>query len=436
MQTQDFLQSLKDISEYIDKIDYSSYTLQYPPVFIWKSDHNQDDLLDSFSDDVPIWLYIHIPFCTAKCTFCRYFSFESADKKLFEQYIYTVIREIDIYKHAFGDNKKISSLYIWWWTPNIIDTELLDMLLWHIYKNFSFTSDFQFCIEFNPHESTKSKLEVIKKYKCHRLTVWVQSLDEKVLSIINRPQLKSEVRDTISYARSIWIPHINIDLMLWIRWQTVYSFIKDLLYMIRLQPDMIHLHPFCPTKRTVDSIEDANAQKNKEIMEKIWVHILKKFWYWNSSNDAMSISKWSENKQLSDAMKLWKYLWVWVSAVSFNWKFRWINTNSINDYISLMTNNIVPVKFSKKLTQDDNMRQYAIYNMRYKKMYFDDFFKLFWKKFTDIFSSEIEKLIDLWIVIIKNDMILYNYTTPEEFTYYSKVFYSDWIRNSILEQYE
>lgn len=172
-----------------------------------------------------------------------------------------------MYKKYLPKKTKLSSVYIGGGTPNIVSAQDLEKLLSYIFENFSKTDDFQFCIEFNPHQSDTQKLDVIKKYGCHRLTIGVQSMDEKVLQAINRDQTKEDVVRTIKYAKKIGIPYVNIDMMMGISGQSLHSFIHDLQLLVGLEPDMIHMHPFFPTKRTIDNSIPLLTQKLRTTMQ-------------------------------------------------------------------------------------------------------------------------------------------------------------------------
>jgi len=415
----------QNLSDYIDKVDYSSYTLQYPPVFLGQNNYSQKSLLWSFWDHVSeMGLYIHIPFCTTKCTFCRYFSYASSDENLYDDYVQALKKEIDIYVAHLSSETQFTSLYIGWGTPNILSAELLEELLSYIFSNFDFSEDYQFCIEINPHESTQKKLDIIQQFWCHRLTIGIQSLDLEVLSNINRQQTVDEVTHSILYAKEIGIPYINVDLMLGIKWQSLSSFLKDLNYVISLKPHMIHLHPFCPTDRTIDDVESKSEYHLQKLMEKLGTKLLQKYGYGDSMTDAMWTHQNADNKQLSDATNLGKYLGIGVSAVSFNGMYRWINTNSTKEYIQNLQDDTLAIKFASKLTKEDNMRQYIIYNMRYKKVDIWEFKKLFWVDLLEIFSKELDILRSKDIVSYTTNEVNFYFHSVHDYMIYSKIFYN------------
>lgn len=430
--TEERLNLFQEMSEYIDSSDYSSYTLQYPPPFLSKNIENTDEVLFSYSQiQDSIWLYVHIPFCSTKCTFCRYFSFVSLDEQLYSKYIDYLILELKMYKKYLPKKTKLSSVYIGGGTPNIVSAQDLEKLLSYIFENFSKTDDFQFCIEFNPHQSDTQKLDVIKKYGCHRLTIGVQSMDEKVLEAINRDQTKEDVVRTIKYAKKIGIPYVNIDMMMGITGQSLHSFIHDLQLLVGLEPDMIHMHPFFPTKRTIDNSIPLLTQKLRTTMQAMGNKLLQSAGYSWSDKDGMGKTAFSDNKQLSDATSLGKYLWIWISAVGFNGAYRSINVPTIPKYFSLIESGKLPVEFSTCLTPKDNMIQFMVYQMRYGKISILKFQELFWKDPSFVFAEAFKELSRLWKVSFTSDEILCNFQTIQEYLVYSKIFYSD----EIIEYY-
>jgi len=425
-----------DVSKHIDELDYSSYTLQYPPPFILNNEFNNEKYTDSFKylkED--IWLYIHIPFCDTKCTFCRYFSIIDNDIKLKDKYVEYLIKEMNLYKNTLWVNKiNINSLYIWWWTPSFLSVEQLDKLLSNIFSIFKFSYDFQFCFEANPNSLNIEKIKLLKKYTCHRLTLWVQSMDLSVLKKINRKQTKKDVFKNIYFAKKIGIPYINIDLMLGVKWQTFKSFIKDLEEIIYLKPSMIHLHPYVPTNRVIDNNIFFSNNILKDKMMLVWNKILEKYWYFDIEWDAKGNKKWSWNKQLYDAMKLWKYIWIWTSSVGFNNLYRYINYDNLEVYFKKIDNWIFPIKFASVLTKRDNMIQYIIYNMRYKFIDLHDFSEKFNLDILIEFKNIIKILLKINILEVTTNRIYFKYSTPEEYSIYSKYFYDNSILNALLKK--
>ena len=414
-----------ELSEYIDSTDYSSYTLQYPPPFLGENDFEKSAFHKSFLGVEKTGIYIHVPFCDTKCSFCRYYSFVKKDQDLYNVYVEYLCREALLYRKSLSDYCIIDSLYIWWGTPSILSKENLERLLWYIFDIFKFSDDFQFCFEANPSSVTHEKVKVLKKYNCHRFTLWVQSMDPLVLKKVIRFQTKKEVTQSIIWAKQERIPYINIDLMLGITDQTLKSFLKDLYQIIALKPHMIHLHTFCPTELTIDGSVDKKTVRLQQEMNRLWYALLKKYGFQDIEWDALGTDENASNKQLKQAISLWKYIWLWTSAVGFNWDMRYINTDSIEEYFKSIELNHFPVKFAKKLRMVDNMRQYIIYQMRYGKIYREEYRRKFGEDIMVMFQEVISYLEWRGISKITLEYISFDFSSPQEYQIYSKYFYDE-----------
>lgn len=425
----------KNFSEKIDWLDYSSYTMQYPPPFLSENDFDNDFYIHSFdSERENCGLYIHIPFCETKCTFCRYYSIIDTNDETFEKYCSFLIKELALYVPLI--KWKINSLYFGGWTPSILTSEQLDMILWFIFDNFILSEDFQFIFEVNPSSVTLEKLKVLKKYNCDRLTMWVQTLDTKVLKIINRNQTLKNVTDTIILSRQVGIEFINVDIMLWIKWQTLHSFLSDITAIVALGPDMIHLHTYEPTIRVIDNKSFHHSNSTKALMSKIWNQYLLQKGYFMLDGDAFWKDQNAKNKQLFNAQYGWKYIGIWVSAVWYNWTYRYINHEKLSEYYSLLNNNLFPIKFGSKVSTHAKMVQYIIYNMRYWKLDLLDFTEKFNSDFFDHFMKHFEILFSKWVVVKKANELIFRLNTADDYVIYSKYFYEDHILDFYKKNYE
>jgi oxygen-independent coproporphyrinogen III oxidase len=416
------------LSESIDSLDYSSYTLQYPPPFIGPNIFENSVFTKSFkeTDIDSLGIYIHIPFCETKCTFCRYYSIIDSSDVVHTKYIEYIIKELQMYLAVLW-NKKISSLYIWGWTPSAISAENIEKLLGYFFTNFKITSDFQFCFEANPSSVTFEKVSTLSKYHCHRFTLWIQSLDQWVLKKVNRRQSTKDVIQAISWAKQVWINFVNVDMMAGIRWQSLISFVHDIKKVLSLNPDMIHIHPYTATVRVIDEKIYSVDEKLSIQMSKIWNSLLEKEGYFSVEGDANGKSINSRNKQLYDAQLGWGYIGIWVSAIGYNWLYRTINHDTLESYFSSIDKGEFPIKFASWVWEKAKMIQYIIYNMRYGKIWLWEFVLRFWKDILEEFPEVIKTLIDEWVVKISSEYIHFQYKTPKEYSIYSKYFYEETI---------
>ena len=177
----------KVITEKVAETDFTGYTTQYPPLLIW--DDNIDDLAikrlwkNALRDNGnKFGIYIHVPYCKQKCTFCRYFSVELNDGGTteLENFLNSLEKEICIYKDVFL-KASVSTLYFGGGTPAILNCAQIDRIFKLLFKNFDFSKCKQITFEGNPNFLDKEKLALLKKSGVNRLTIGVQSLNGTVI---------------------------------------------------------------------------------------------------------------------------------------------------------------------------------------------------------------------------------------------------------------
>ncbi len=153
-------------------------------------------------------IYIHIPFCLSKCTYCDFYSV-SIDTEMMEFYVNALVDEIkkSSTKHTFD---VIDTVYIGGGTPSVLPLYLLEKIVNSLYDNFKLDLR-EFTIEVNP--STNVDFASYKDFGIDRISLGIQSLNDKLLHIIGRAHDSRLALDTISNANK-YFDKISCDLML------------------------------------------------------------------------------------------------------------------------------------------------------------------------------------------------------------------------------
>lgn len=151
-------------------------------------------------------IYIHIPFCNNICTYCDFCKI-IYNKKYISDYLDNLEKEIKIrYK-----NEVINTIYIGGGTPSALeDADLIRLM--NIIKLFNINSNYEFTIECNIESITESKLKIMKDYGVNRISIGVQSFNDKIIKLLGRCHTKEEVFDKINLTKK-YFSNINIDLI-------------------------------------------------------------------------------------------------------------------------------------------------------------------------------------------------------------------------------
>ncbi len=186
-------------------------------------------------------IYIHIPFCKQKCKYCDFISF-SCKEEIKQQYMKALIKEIKNDKTKQVNNKtNISSVYIGGGTPSFVDSKFIIQILDELKQKYILDYA-EITIEVNPGTVTKEKLIDYKNAGINRLSIGLQTTEDRLLKLIGRIHTFEEFLDTYKMAKEIGFDNINVDLMLAIPTQTEKELQQSLIKIINLEPKHISLY--------------------------------------------------------------------------------------------------------------------------------------------------------------------------------------------------
>ena len=198
-------------------------------------------------------LYVHIPFCNKKCTFCNLFSTVLPDDdkaNIYESYVQKIKQEISFYKTFVSNDAQIVSLYFGGGTPNALKCEQLCDILAHIKQEFpNWSDDIEVCTECYPELLTKQYMQALQKGGFKRLSIGVQSLEQNELQAINRSTSFNSISLLRQWATELGL-HINFDLIYGLPHQTKASFLRSLKKIISLNPQSICTYPLAVRPHT------------------------------------------------------------------------------------------------------------------------------------------------------------------------------------------
>ncbi|MFV0560901.1 MAG: radical SAM family heme chaperone HemW [Enterococcus sp.] len=166
--------------------------------------------------------YIHIPFCEHICYYCD-FNKVFLEGQPVDEYIDQLLHEIDLTleTHPVQD---IETLYIGGGTPTSLSAEQLDRLLQGVRERLPFSTKNEFTVEGNPGDVTLDKLNVLKNYGVNRLSMGVQTFDDRLLKKIGRKHTAADVYHTISLLEQADFSNITIDLIYALPGQSLESY--------------------------------------------------------------------------------------------------------------------------------------------------------------------------------------------------------------------
>jgi len=249
----------------------------YPTAPEFNTDFTFEDLKEKFksqSDNRPLSLYIHIPFCRSACYFCgcNVIFTSKEDKKV--KYINYLKKELEILAKHLNTDRTVTQMHFGGGTPTYLDAEQLKEVIDSIKETFpNFAEDAEISCEVDPRYFNQGHMDVLKDAGCNRLSFGVQDLDEQVQKTIHRVQPFETTQNVVKIARDAGIKSINIDLIYGLPYQTKETFAKTIRDIVKLDPDRLavfnyaHVPWMMKTQRKFDETTFAPPSTKLEILK-------------------------------------------------------------------------------------------------------------------------------------------------------------------------
>lgn len=133
-------------------------------------------------------LYIHIPFCNSKCSYCNFVSSVASDLDK-KRYLAALVKDIKLQSKKYKSFYVVSSIYIGGGTPSCLDYYFIRDILTCLYKNFAVKNSAEITIEINPNSIDKNKIREYIMSGVNRFSIGLQSTSPKILKLMGRNPL-------------------------------------------------------------------------------------------------------------------------------------------------------------------------------------------------------------------------------------------------------
>ena len=195
-------------------------------------------------------VYIGIPFCTTRCTYCSFSSGELGKGKLVEPYLDALFREMDESCRIIADSgRKLRAVYVGGGTPTSLNEDQLRRLLDRMMLRFPGASEYT--VEAGrPDTITPGKLAAIRDAGVGRISINPQTMNDETLRIIGRAHTAQQVVEGYAMAREAGIHHINMDVIAGLPGETVDDFARTMDWAVRLKPESLTVHTLAIKRAT------------------------------------------------------------------------------------------------------------------------------------------------------------------------------------------
>jgi len=195
-------------------------------------------------------VYIHIPFCRSRCSYCDFATDVYKDSNAVERYVSALVKEIDSFEF-FRFNRSqpqtvltnnVDTIYFGGGTPSLLTAHQVEKILDSINKKFSVQTGAEITIEMNPATVTLDSLREYKNLGVTRASFGAQTFDDAELRRLGRKHTARDVRETIELLRKADFRNVSFDLIAGLPRQSLKDWEQNLDYALRLKPEHLSLY--------------------------------------------------------------------------------------------------------------------------------------------------------------------------------------------------
>lgn len=167
-------------------------------------------------------IYVHIPFCLRKCSYCDFYSETVFNEETLNSYVEALLKEIEIFEE--GKDLNFISVYIGGGTPSLLEGKHVEALLKKIRSRFVLKKDAEITLEANPATLDKGRISRFYEAGVNRFSIGAQSFRDEELKILGRVHTEKDILQTVEALDGLGIKNYNLDLIYGIPGQTAESF--------------------------------------------------------------------------------------------------------------------------------------------------------------------------------------------------------------------
>ncbi len=224
----------------------SYFVSNYPPYSFWSSAHvpaARAALARPPRPGTPLGVYLHIPFCRKRCTFCYFKVYTDKNAAEIESYLDATLAELKLFAAQPAiRGRKPKFIYFGGGTPSYISSDQLTTLVTGMKDLLPWDQAEEVAFECEPGTLTEAKLRAIQEMGATRLSLGVENFDEEILRANGRAHGAREIPRAYDYARSIGFDQINVDLIAGMVGETDENWRANIRQLIALDPEMVTIY--------------------------------------------------------------------------------------------------------------------------------------------------------------------------------------------------
>ncbi|BBO81211.1 coproporphyrinogen III oxidase [Desulfosarcina ovata subsp. sediminis] len=318
------------------------------------------------TDIAPAGIYIHVPFCRAKCPYCDFYSVTDSDR--IPNFVDALLKEL---KRRRGRVPSADTVYFGGGTPSILTPGQIERILGAVHDAFNMMPDSEVTLEVNPGTVSLDSLHGFRNAGINRLNIGLQSTNDRTLGFLGRIHTAEQARNTYRWARQAGFDNVGLDLIYGIPGQSREAWRVELADVIRLESEHLSCYTLTlePGTPMADRVNQGRIPSPDEaVVGDLFVFTCK--WLDDHGYRQYEISNFARKDpgkgidlRSRHNRKYWNfipYLGFGPAAHSFLDQCRWWNHRHLAPYLADVAAGRLPVAETERLTRDQQLIE-AIY---------------------------------------------------------------------------
>lgn len=427
------------------------FTCTYPPHKVYSETTDDFDVRKAWAEagynGDSISLYLHVPFCKQRCSFCNLFMVtESRGAGLIDRYVDCLVREIEMYEPVLAPRiGKSTTLYFGGGTPSMLSPEQLGRILVALNSLTSRSQVVEFTFEVAPETATYDYLAALRELGVTRVSLGVQSVDEHEVRRFARQHTRAHVMSLIEASMNLGFSATNVDLIYGLASQTLPGWRKTLLDVLEHSPQCLSIYPLNVKPLTGLAKSRSNGESSEAdrllfySMYDSAVEILEAAGY---EQQTRTLFFRGTDRYLNKANEAGghpvKGFGAGAQSYAPHWHYRPGNSyrnakTDLDAYISDTEASRFPARYAYKLSTEELQRRQIALSIRYKHFPLRPFKQRFGACPEELFPDEFEALRQEALIDIRPSEILLTKKGLRYDNLVSTLFFSNRVRDLLSE---
>jgi len=347
----------------------------------------------------PAGIYIHVPFCRAKCPYCDFYSITDLDR--IDAFVKALPTEMDMQRHRIA---RADTVYFGGGTPSLLSARQIEKILDAVHARFAITTDAEVTLEANPGTVDRQGLDAFRRAGVNRLNIGLQSTDDYTLSFLGRIHTADAGIATYGHARDAGFDNVGLDLIYAVPGQTRKTWEAEMAETVALAPDHLACYTLTieagtPLARRVE--EGRVRPLDERIAGDLFsatADFLEAHGYrqYEISNYARVCGDDQLDRRSQHNRKYWNfidYLGLGPTAHSLSGTTRRWNCPTLDEYLTALQRGTSPEADREKLTREQQILEAVYLGLRQTDGIDTDlFFSRFESDFYDRFGKQVARL--------------------------------------------